>query len=80
MSSTPDIPSPKPAAKPVAPLVNNSGYFQKLNEQKTKKGFLSTFLGGRGSGDSVVPSAAQRLSEYLSSAKTQDLTKPEVKK
>lgn len=70
MSSTPDMPNPTPPVKPKAPLINNSGYFDKLNQQKEKKGFLSTFLGGRNTADVsenplVVKSTASRLSEYL---------------
>ena len=79
MASTPDI-KVQEAPKPEAPLVNQSGYFDKLRQQKQKKGFLSTFLSDSRLAESLkstVPSTpnsnnpAQRLSEYLGSSNTQ---------
>lgn len=88
MASSPDI-KVQEAPKAEAPLVNQSGYFDKLRQQKQKKGFLSTFLSDAKLAESLksnVPStpnsnnAAQRLSEYLGAAQTQDISKPKVKK
>ena len=79
MASTPDI-KVQEAPKAEAPLVNQSGYFDKLRQQKQKKGFLSTFLSDSRLAESLkskVPSTpnsnnpAQRLSEYLGSSNTQ---------
>lgn len=79
MASTPDI-KVQAAPKTEAPLVNQSGYFDKLRQQKQKKGFLSTFLSDAKLAESLkstVPSTpnsnnpAQRLSEYLGSSNTQ---------
>lgn len=83
MASTPDI-KIQEAPKPEAPLVNQSGYFDKLRQQKQKKGFLSTFLSDAKLAESLkspVPSTpnsnnpAQRLSEYLGSSTTQKVAK-----
>lgn len=88
MASSPDI-KVQEAPKAEAPLVNQSGYFDKLRQQKQKKGFLSTFLSDARLAESLkgtVPSTpsgnntAQRLSEYLGAAQTQDISKPKVKK
>lgn len=79
MASTPKI-NVQEAPKVEAPLVNNSGYFDKLREQKQRKGFLSTFLAQNKATDALqkpaatVPSGnntATRLSEYL--GQSQDL-------
>lgn len=79
MASTPDI-KVQEAPKTEAPLVNQSGYFDKLRQQKQKKGFLSTFLSDAKLAESLkstVPSTpnsnnpSQRLSEYLGSSATQ---------
>jgi hypothetical protein len=83
MASTPDI-KVQEAPKTEAPLVNQSGYFDKLRQQKQKKGFLSTFLSDAKLAESLkstVPSTpnsnnpAQRLSEYLGSSNTQKVAK-----
>jgi hypothetical protein len=88
MASTPDI-KVQEAPKAEAPLVNQSGYFDKLRQQKQRKGFLSTFLKEGAAANALekptgnVPSSnntAQRLSEYLGAAKPQTLTKQEVAK
>ena len=79
MASSPDIKF-QDAPKAEAPLVNQSGYFDKLRQQKQKKGFLSTFLNDAKLAESLkspVPStpnsnnAAPRLSEYLGISNTQ---------
>lgn len=81
MASTPKVQAQEPA-KVEAPLVNNSGYFDKLREQKQRKGFLSTFLAQNKATDALkqpaatVPSGnntATRLSDYL--GQSQDLNK-----
>lgn len=84
MASSPDI-KVQEAPKAEAPLINNSGYFDKLRQQKQRKGFLSTFLSENAAkldkpvGN--VPSSnnvASKLSQYLGQSQPADLNKQKV--
>lgn len=64
---TPKISMPKEEkdATPVAPMANTSGLMNELNNQRTKQGFLASFLGRDQGGTS-----GNRLAQYLGAGAT----------